>query len=206
MKKLAILVVIFALILVAVPSIILAKPNDNGNGAPSGPHYNLNIIGTKDKKPDMNNNSGHRIFVDLQGPTKIYLIEGPYAVIDANGTDGEAKFQLPNPDPDNDGTTDYSVFARALGKPNGEADMQTQAYEIDGEKWVESELILTLKRTHGKQKFENVSKYLLYIYYEGKRYPLFHKDFADWLWYYDNYGLRIAQLRFYEIPTTVPAP
>ena len=204
MKKLAILVVIFALILVAVPSIILAKPNDNGNGAPSGPHYNLNIIGTKDKKPDMDNNSGHRIFVDLKGPTKIYLKEGPYAVLDANGTDGEAIFQLPNPDPDNDGTTEYSVFARALGKPNGKADMTTWAF--DGSEWVQSEITLELERTHGKQKFENVSKYLLYIYYEGKRYPLFHQDFEDWLWYYDNNNLRIVQLRFYEIPTTVPAP
>ena len=39
-----------------------------GNGAPSGTHYNLNIIGVpKDKTADMNNNDGHRIFVQLVG-------------------------------------------------------------------------------------------------------------------------------------------
>jgi len=27
-----------------------------------------------------------------------------------------------------------------------------------------------------------------------------------YLWQYDNNGVRIAQLRFYEVPTTVPEP
>src|SRR2546425_10254884 len=39
-----------------------------GNGAPSGSHYNLNIIGVpKDKTAAMTNNDGHRIFVELNG-------------------------------------------------------------------------------------------------------------------------------------------
>ena len=43
-----------------------------GNGAPSGPHYNLNIIGVpKDKTADMTGNNGHRIFVPLLGKTSI---------------------------------------------------------------------------------------------------------------------------------------
>ena len=66
---------------------------------------------------------GHRIFVPLEGKTRILLAEAPegqsFAVLDANGTKGPAKFQLPNPDPDGDGTTVYSVYARALGKPGG---------------------------------------------------------------------------------------
>jgi hypothetical protein len=37
----------------------------------------------------------------------------PLAVLDGNGTDGVAAFQLPNPDPTNSGTTTYSVWARA---------------------------------------------------------------------------------------------
>ena len=90
------------------------------NGAPSGAHYNLNIIGVpKEKTADMTNGKGHRIFVPLTGHTKIWLSEGPYEVLDANGTDGSASFQLPNPDPDNLGITEYSVYARALGKPGG---------------------------------------------------------------------------------------
>jgi len=60
-----------------------------GNGAPSGAHYNLNIIGVqKNKTVDMTGNSGHRIFVPLWGNAKILLTEGDYAVLDANGTDG----------------------------------------------------------------------------------------------------------------------
>src|SRR5215213_5641767 len=37
-----------------------------GNGAPSGAHYTLNIIGVpKDESPDFSGGNGHRIFVDL---------------------------------------------------------------------------------------------------------------------------------------------
>ena len=83
-------------------------------------HYNLNIIGVpKAKTADMTGDSGHRIFVPLTGKVSISLKEGDFQVLDANGTDGKASFQLPNPDPDNDGTTLYSVYARALGKPGG---------------------------------------------------------------------------------------
>src|ERR1051326_8757367 len=91
-----------------------------GNGSPSGAHYNLNIIGVpKGKTADMTGDNGHRIFVSLTGKTNILLSQGDFQVLDANGTDGSASFQLPNPDPDNDGVTVYSVFARALGKPGG---------------------------------------------------------------------------------------
>jgi hypothetical protein len=80
-----------------------------GNGAPSGAHYNLNIIGVpQGKTASMDGNNGHRIFVNLDGISKIWLSQGPFGVLDANGTDGNgASFQLPNPDPDNDGITAY---------------------------------------------------------------------------------------------------
>src|SRR5207247_9232553 len=63
-----------------------------GNGAPSGGHYSLNIIGVpKNKTASMTGDKGHRIFVPLAGTTKIMLIEGPdFGVLDANGTDGAA--------------------------------------------------------------------------------------------------------------------
>ena len=138
MKKLIAIALAVSLVLaLAVGSgIALAdkpgNPEDgyNGNGAPSGPHYNLNIIGVpKDKTATMDNNSGHRIFVKLDGKSRILLTEGPFQVLDANGTDGLAAFQLPNPDPDGDGTTVYSVYARALGKPGGKATMNTGAID-----------------------------------------------------------------------------
>ena len=60
--------------------------------------------------------------------------------------------------------------------------------------------------------FENVSKYLLYIYADVTgdgvvdRVPLFNDKRKDYFWEYDNYGLKLAQLRFYQCASTVPAP
>src|SRR5256885_6126432 len=50
------------------PSVTTASVATTGNGAPSGSHYNLNIIGVpKNKTADMTGNDGHRIFVSLTG-------------------------------------------------------------------------------------------------------------------------------------------
>jgi hypothetical protein len=194
----------------------LADPSavETGNGAPSGAHYSLNIIGVpKNKKADMTGDNGHRIFVPLWGSPKILLSEGPdFGVIDANGTDGTAAFQMPNPDPDGDGTTVYTVFARALGTPGGKSLTTTCAIDpVDGSE-VCSVITLTLERTTGKSSFQNVSKYLLYIYADinddgvMERVPLFDNRLSGYFWEYDNRGLKLAQLRFYECSTTVPDP
>jgi hypothetical protein len=182
-----------------------------GNGAPSGSHYNLNIIGVpKDKTADMTGNNGHRIFVSMDGRTKILLSEGDYQVLDANGTDGSASFQLPNPDPDGDGTTMYSVFARALGTPGGKSITTTCATDPDTGEEVCSVVSLELERKRGKSSFKNVSRYLLYIYADLdddgdlERVPLFDDALQGYFWDYDNQGLKLAQLRFYECSTTVP--
>jgi hypothetical protein len=192
------------------PALQTLGNNLNGNGFPSGPHYNLNIIGvSKEKTADMTGNNGHRIFVKLQGNTKINLSEGDdYQVLDANGTDGTAEFQLPNPDPDNDGITEYSVYARALGGPGGSSTTTTCAFDADGTQWCSSEHMV-LVRSKGKSTARNVSKELLYIYADldgdghDERYPLFDDALQDYYWSYDNNGLKLAQLRFYEIPTDV---
>ena len=107
-----------------------------GNGSPSGAHYNLNIIGTKEKSAEMVGSNGHVIFVPLEGKIRIDLQEGDFAVLDANGTDGVAQFQLPNPGLDTyvvgdvgdaDTEADYSVFVRPLGKPGGWSTITTVA-------------------------------------------------------------------------------
>src|SRR4026209_1113717 len=103
-----------------------------GNGAPSGAHYNLNIISvSKDKSAEMSGNQGHRIFVPLYGKPKIWLSESPsFEVYDANGTDSNgASFGLPNPDPDADGITEYSVYARGQGPAGRRAGATTAPYE-----------------------------------------------------------------------------
>src|SRR5207245_5289924 len=84
-----------------------------GNGAPSGAHFQLNLIGVANAKDVSNTNNGQRIFVPLNGSTKILLSEGDFQVLDFNGTDGTAAFQLPNPDPTGTGSFTYNVFARA---------------------------------------------------------------------------------------------
>src|SRR5690242_14843216 len=80
-----------------------------GNGAPSGSHFNLNIIGVpKNKTAKMDNNDGRRIFVQLWGGdnaatidtmlmkdisrvNKIFLqpatVKHTFNVVDANATD-----------------------------------------------------------------------------------------------------------------------
>jgi hypothetical protein len=188
------------------------KTYSTGNGAPSGAAYNLNIIGVpKGKTADMSGNNGHRIFMPLDGTAKIGLAEGTdFAVIDANGTDGNgAKFQLPNPDPDNDGMTSYSVFARALGKPGGSAKIMTCATDPLTMEEVCSTLSYVAVREGGASKFTNVSKQLLYIYADldgdgtEERYPLFDDRLQDYFWNYDNSGLKLLQLRFYEMVTNV---
>ncbi len=199
------------------------SPVEN-NGAPSGPHYNLNIIGTSDKNPDMTGNKGHRIFVPLVGKTKIWLTESTdgfyFEVTDANGTDGDAGFMLPNPDPDCDGTTWYSVFYRLVGTPGGSSTIQT-CYKDGPDIWCAADLaggVVEVSRTRGNGKpvFDNVSRDLLYVdictnwdltdpsnpvCLQVKQTPLFGLSAYDYLWDYDNNGARVAQLRFYEIET-----
>lgn len=185
---------------------------DTGNGSKSGGHYNLNIIGVpKGKSADMTGNNGHRIFVNLEGRTKILLKEGTdFAVLDANGTDGDgAAFQLPNPDPDNDGITTYSVYARALGKPGGAARIATCATDLATGEEICSTLTYVAVREKGKSSFTNVSRELLYIFADldgdgtDERYPLFSDELEDYFWDYDNSGLKLLQLRFYELTTNV---
>ena len=71
-----------------------------GNGAPSGPHYNLNIICVdQGKTADMTGTQGQTIFVWCDGNSRIELIEGDtFEVLDRNATDDPAQFQLPPAD------------------------------------------------------------------------------------------------------------
>ena len=185
----------------------------NGNGSPSGPHFNLNIIGMpkskgKTAEDDTTNGNGRRIFVILDGNTRILLSPGDFEVIDYDGTDGTAMFQLPNPDEDCDGITSYSVYARAVTP--GSATMYSCAYDNTGEEWcsIMENVTVELSKS-GKPTFDNVSRELLYVYIDtngeeagGKvRVPLFDDSGDSYWWQYDNTGLRLAQLRFYPIAT-----
>jgi len=192
------------------PTLKSSASSAGGNGAPTGAHYNLNLIGVpKGKTADMTGGLGRRIFVPLTGNCKINLSMGDFQVLDANCTDnGQSSFQLPNPDANNDGITSYSVWARALGKPGGSSKTTTCAYDVDGALWC-SVYSTVQVRNKGKSTFTDVSKQLLYIYADTnadgtlERYNLFNDALQDYYWNYDNSGLKLMQLRFYQLPSDV---
>lgn len=177
--------------------------------APSGAHFNLNIIGVpKAKTAEMSGNEGNRIFVPISSIAKIGLVEGSeFQVLDSNATDGEAKFQLPNSGNEDDGVTAYSVYARAVGKPGGSASVATCAVDPLSMEEVCSLQSLIMVRKNGSSKMPNVSAELLFIYADldndgtAERLNLFDDRLQDYLWSYDNRGLKILQLRFYQITT-----
>lgn len=172
-----------------------------GNDDLKGAHYNLNIIGVKDKT--MNDiSAGNVIFVDLFGTSEINLQEGDdFMVLDKNGTDEDgALFQLPDPGFEPyvtelpygfDTTTDYSVYARPLGKPmtgsviTTMADLSDYGWEIldkHGERVWENIMnnydVISLtwgefipnpvefERLKGRQEWQNVTAELLSVVYE----------------------------------------
>jgi hypothetical protein len=189
-----------------------------GNGAPSGTHYNLNIIGVaKEKSADMTGGDGHRIFVSLGGNkpadpvrTKILLsqsTDGTFQVLDANGTDGQASFKLPAP-----GT--YSIWARPLGKPGGESKVTTCATDPFTLEEICSTSNEVFLRNGGKSSFRDVTTTLTTIDIDSSltdvidacgatTVSLFDPCLEGYFWAYDNNGLRILQLRFYPMGASI---
>ena len=219
MKK----VIITSLIVMMIAGIALAIKTDDGRKL-TGKHYNLNIIASKEKNvdPDEGVSNGRRIFVKSGGNTRILLREGPFDVLDYDGTDGVAKFQLPHPDIDETADTeptysDYSVFMRVRGKPGGSIQMQTIGIDDEGAEYGSDYMVVQVRTTgKGTSKFTNVSKELLYLYawvydwnkeiWEYVRLPLFDERLEEYLWDVNtNSDFKIAQLRFYPVKTEIPA-
>jgi hypothetical protein len=211
-KKILTCIILVSMI-TTLTATVFATPVDRGNGAPSGPHYNLNIIGVpKEKKGEMPGN-GNVIFVKLWGAdTKISLVAGDeFAVLDKDGTDGRAELQLMDPYPDdvspgiNTGEDAvYKIYIRALGKPGGEMGMTsgfTDEYEND---WYSLESI-NLTRNKGRSRFTDKTLELTTIYVDitddqidnPVRYNLFGNELWDYFWDYDNSGLKLLQMRIY---------
>jgi hypothetical protein len=210
MKRYLLLVAALAGALVLTVGVIAAGAG-NGNGAPSGAHYNLNLIGFAQGQTYQNNGGGGNVIhVPLWGNCRIDLTEGNFSVLDNNCTDGsDALFQLPNPDPLNTGTSVYSVYAAARGKPLGNATANTCFTDTTTSTLYCSIYTMSLSRNFGQNTYDNVTKDLLYAYAcvngNVKRVPLFSDSTSQWYWQYDNSGLRNASLRFYPgVQTTVP--
>ena len=202
-----------------------ASAQTTGNGALSGSHYNLNIIGKTHCSPEaFTDSSRHNIQVLLNGGdsataingqlatsiskvNKIYLAPGDFAVLDGNACDNNgAKFQLP--------AGGYAVLARALGKPGGVATMTTcgTGAGVDGILGTADDEIVcstenaVLSRYKGKSSFVNVTQELTTMLLDtdgdgvgDTRINIFDPMLQDYFWNYDNKGLRLAQLRFYMV-------
>jgi len=196
---------------------VAAAQSTTGNGALSGQHYSLNIIGVShDKSTNPDWASGHVIFValgrkDLEVTTKILLglsPTGTFDVLDKNGTDGEASFSLPAP-----GT--YTVYARALGTPGGKAKITTCATDITltDPGTVCSTQNEVFVRDPGRSRFRNVTDALTTIVLDpvanaaavtacgATTVSLFGPCLQGFFWQYDNNGLKILQVRFYPNPS-----
>jgi hypothetical protein len=112
-------------------------------------------------------------------------------------------------------TANYVVFARALGSPkNNPFATITTCATVQGEDVCSTENTVQT-RTKGKSLWSNVTDELTSIVVQycfgggtvadcdgtvkTTRIALFSGDTEDWFWDYDNNGLRLLQLRFYEI-------
>ena len=216
MKKKLIIVAVGALVIcgLLLSSGALAGKSENGvsngNGMPSGEHYNLNIIGvSKDKNPDAEgwiNPNRHTIFVPLERKTNIYMMNGSdFAVIDADGTDdGKARFQLE--------TGYYEVYAAALGKPGKWVIITPNAsyeegYEIQDQYFALDSITLGHNK---KPRWERVTGLFLVNVWlkntetgEIKEYTnkwIFDiPELFEYWWEYDNHGQKLVQVRFYPV-------
>ncbi len=197
-----------------------------GNLAPSGSHYNLNIIGhTQCSGDDLKDTNRHNIQVLLNGgqhasdingdlattldkKNKIFLeqtFDGSFQVEDGNACDGDgAVFRLPAP-----GT--YEIYARALGQPGHSATMTTCAISAGDDLVLhtgDDEIVCStqnvmLVRSKGGSLFDNVTTKLTTltgdIDSDGslETVNIFDSQLYGYFWNYDNNGLRLAQLRIY---------
>ena len=204
-----------------VAASVLSASAGAGNGAPSGPHFNLNIHGVA-KGQGFNGNNRNDIFVPLQGKCQIDLVQAQtydFQVLQPDCVNNPpASFELPAPcaiDPTSglcgSTTTVYSVWARALGKPGGSSSTGTCATDpTDGQIVCSLQAFVSVQtRKPGKSSFTDVSGDLLFLTtcVNGKTVstPLFSPNYQNYFWQYDNTGLRLLQLRFYQVPSNVPA-
>ncbi len=150
--------VITSLVIAMVVALGLASANPEGT--PDADRlYKLNIIGVENPKNNMDQGAGQVIFVNLNEPSKINLIDSAlvpgldpdeFAVLDKDATDSDpedpesgALLALPKPGlaPYNvttgRGKTDtmsaYTVVIRSLGRPGGSAAITTCADLVDSD-------------------------------------------------------------------------
>jgi hypothetical protein len=182
-----------------------------GNTIPvRGKHYNLNIIGAKNVG-QVGDSNGHTMFVKLNGKTKIIMTQDPdgeFKVTDRYGLDGQAEFNI--------APGYYNIYAAALGKPNKNVDITAWGEFEDMETGTKLLNLgyVNLARNKGKPMSVNINQ-LFYVdvtlctavdefgvcteWVTYEDYWVFDIDeLLEYYWDYDNKGLKLLQVRFYE--------
>jgi hypothetical protein len=106
----------------------------------------------------------------------------------------------------------YSVYIAALGKPGGQASVTTCAFDTTDNSEVCNSTNTVLIRDSAKPKWNDVTENLTSLTCTVKTCPLlcpsgtctfvlFSSEFQNFLWDYDNNGLKNAQVRFYLQPS-----
>lgn len=198
---------ILALLALLVPA--FAFPATAVDPLPTGEHFTLNVLGKEKVGLGIGGKvGGSTMMVPLYGLCRINLSEGNFQVLDKDCVnDGVSAFQLPNPDPEDDGVSEYAIFVRPLGKPGGSATFTT-CLEDDGEKWCSTENVF-VARAAGQSPSTDVSREMLTVCYDrdgdgtSEREQIFDDENKNYFWEYDNNGLRLAQLRFYPMQVAI---
>jgi hypothetical protein len=232
MKRLPLLIAVTMVLATAMLVSSVAAAGGNGIDL-KGKHYNLNLIGMKNAKnwDGMQDSNSHVIFVSYSktgnAQTRIYLREGEsFDVIDGNGVDGTALFQLPKPYLDenwdlsakeSECLSSYQIYIRVVaGKGSGtlrtgacnDTYVGSDGYEIctdaAGTVWYHTgDGVISLSKN---SKFEQVTHELTTVVIDGTHYGLFSDNAASiygieaYFWELMGTDLKNIQIRFYETP------
>jgi hypothetical protein len=227
--------VIAITIIIAIAFLVTSVSAGNGIDL-NGQHYNLNLIGMKNAKnwDGMQDSNSHVIFVGYNKngavTTRIYLQPGDtFDVLDGNGVDGTALFQLPKPYTEeemdaydlsvkeSECLSSYQIYIRVnAGKGSGilqagacnDTEMGTDGYEVctdaAGTVWYHTgDGVIDLSKN---SKFEQVTHELTTVVIEETHYGLFSEDAFNlygvdtYFWELMNNGLKNVQIRFYPTP------
>lgn len=204
------------LLLIGVPLSIMALVNFQGvtgrardPGAvmegrlilPSGPQYSLTLIGAPSGKEVPTAQAGWMV-VPLQKPLQVAVNESEaFAVADGNGSDGWAALNLPNPDPTNEGNSDYALWVRSVAKAQNGISRPQCGIDALSQEWCTGRSMVSVKAG----QTNDVAKQLMYVYADvdnngtSERYYIFDDALQDLFWQYDNQGMKIAHLRLYQV-------
>lgn len=170
--------------------------------------YNLQIIGKRPHSGNMTGCHRHSIFVPIDGNTTINLREGPFRVLDGNGTDGSAAFSLPGSNSCHSGANSYAVYIKLKGAPGSHIDLSTCATDpLDPSSTFCRQGLLNMERTPGMPIYQDVTQDLLSVSADingdgvFEQVPLFSPSLENEIWDTDTLGRGHAQIKFCPIST-----